>query len=186
MGEITWFASTIPRSKNENVGKVKETRKSRWDVPGGPKARNLPAKAGDVASITSLGSFMCHGHLSPCATTTELPRCNQWRPCALELGLRNKKRQVNAKRPMNPYYTTALTCHISRKPVHSREDQRGQKERKKDWPADTRWECLQVTTIISAFRDGWKFPSRKVKNKSEKAPIREAQTTHCGVSGGHA
>ena len=131
MGEITWFALTIPRSKNENVGKVKETRKSRRDLPVGPMARNLPDKAGDGASITSLGSFMCHGQPSPCATTTELTRCNQWSPRALELGLRNKKCQRNAKRPVNPNYRTALTCRKSRKPVHSREAQRGQKERKK-------------------------------------------------------
>lgn len=163
MGEITWFALTIPRSKNENVGKVNETRKSRRDFPGGPMARNLPAKAGDVASITSLGSFMCHGQPSPCATTTELTRCNQWSPRALELGLRNKKCQRNAKRPVNPNYRMALTCRKSRKPVHSREAQRGQKERKQRLTCWHYVECLQVTTIISAFRDVWKFPSRKVK-----------------------
>ena len=65
MGEITWFPLIIPRSKNENVGKMKEMRKTRWDFPGGPMVRNLPAKAGDTGSTTSLGRFMYHGATKP-------------------------------------------------------------------------------------------------------------------------
>ena len=44
---------------------MKEMRKTRWDFPGGPMVRNLPAKAGDTGSTISLGRFMYHGATKP-------------------------------------------------------------------------------------------------------------------------
>ena len=48
------------------------------DFPGGPVVKNLPCNAGDAGSIPGQGTKIPHaaGQLSPCATTTELPRLN--------------------------------------------------------------------------------------------------------------
>ena len=56
------------------------TAKTPRDFPGGPVVKNLPAKAGDVDSISGWGIKIPHasGQLSPSATTTE-PTCSKER-----------------------------------------------------------------------------------------------------------
>ena len=49
------------------------------DFPGGPVVKNPPSNGGDAGLISGRGIKISHamGHLSPCATTTELTRLNE-------------------------------------------------------------------------------------------------------------